>query len=158
MVKRSSKGACKYYISKFSPILEWQFVRICVIYHIKFKLPKCKIPCPALIYQVIQGCMWLIFLYMAIDQRVKWYFTDLKAIFTWIRILIFYISNSEWTVSNIFGLFLIDLLLKIWEIYKKCSNPVSFWARKMFFFLNGSEFRQKLIGIIIRVLVRHLCA
>ena len=28
----------------------------------------------------------------------------------------------------------------------------------MFFFLNGSEFRQKLIGTIIRVLVRHLHA
>ena len=28
----------------------------------------------------------------------------------------------------------------------------------MFLFLNGSEFRQKLIGTIIRVLVRHLRA
>ena len=33
------------------------------------------------------------FSYMAFDQRVKWYFTDLKAIFRWIRILILYISN-----------------------------------------------------------------
>ena len=27
-----------------------------------------------------------------------------------------------------------DLLLKIWEIYQRCSNSVNFWARKMFFF------------------------
>ena len=33
-----------------------------------------------------------------------------------------------------------------------------FEQEKCFFFLNGSEFRQKLIGTIIRVLVRHLCA
>ena len=46
-----------------------------------------------LIYQVSQGCIWLIFSYMAFDQKVKWYFTDLKAIFRWIRILIHYISN-----------------------------------------------------------------
>ena len=38
-------------------ILEWQFVQICVIYRIKVKLPKHKIPCPGLIYQVIQGCI-----------------------------------------------------------------------------------------------------
>ena len=30
---------------------------------------------------------------MAFDQRVKGYFTDLKADFWWIRILILYISN-----------------------------------------------------------------
>ena len=60
---------------------------------IKFKLPKHKIPCPGLIHQVIQGCMCLIFSYMAFDQRVKGYFTDLKAIFRLIRILILYISN-----------------------------------------------------------------
>ena len=68
------------------------------------------------------------------------------------------IHDSRETVSNIFGPYLRDLLLKIWDIYEKCSNSVNFWARKMFFFLNGSEFRQKLIGTIIRVLVRHLRA
>ena len=52
-------------------ILEWRFVQICVIYRIKFKLPKQKIPCPGLIYQAIQGCIQLIVLYMAFDQRVK---------------------------------------------------------------------------------------
>ena len=66
------------------------------------------------------------------------------------------ILDSHGTVSNSFGSYLTDLLLKIWEIYEKCSNSVNFWARKMFFFLNGSEFRQKLIGTIISVLVRHL--
>ena len=65
------------------------------------------------------------------------------------------IHDRHGTISNIFGPYLRDLLLKIWEIYKKLSNSVSFWARKIFFFLNGSEFRQKLIGTIIRVLVRH---
>ena len=30
--------------------------------------------------------------------------------------------------------------------------------KNVLFFLNRSEFRQKLIGTIIRVLVRHLCA
>ena len=68
------------------------------------------------------------------------------------------IYDSYETVSNIFGPHLSDLLMKIWEIYEKCSNSVSFWARKMFFFLNVSEFRQKLVGTIIRVLVRHLHA
>ena len=48
---------------------------------------------PALIYQVNQGYIWLIFSYIVFGQRVKWYFTDLKAIFRWIRILILYISN-----------------------------------------------------------------
>ena len=50
-----------------------------------------------------------------------------------------------------------------WEIFfekierfsVKCSSFVNFWARKTFFFLNRSEFRQKLIGTIIRVLMRH---
>ena len=44
------------------------------------------------------------------------------------------IHDSHGTVSNSFGPYLRDLLLKIWEIYKKCSNSVNFWARKMFFF------------------------
>ena len=44
------------------------------------------------------------------------------------------IHDSQWTVSNIFGPYLRDLPLKIWQIYKKCSNSVNFWARKMFFF------------------------
>ena len=74
-------------------ILEWRFVQICVIYRIKFKLPKHKIPCPGLIYQIIQGWVWLIFSYLAFDQRVKLWFTDLKAISRWIRILILYISK-----------------------------------------------------------------
>ena len=32
---------------------------------------------------------------MAFDQRVKWYFTDLKAIFRWITILILYIKQYK---------------------------------------------------------------
>ena len=40
------------------------------------------------------------------------------------------------------GLYLRDSLLKIWEIYKKCSNSISFWARKMFFFLMGQNFTR----------------
>ena len=70
--------------------LEWHLT-----YRIKSKLPKRKIPCPARRYQVIQGCIWLIFSYMAFDQRVKWYFTDLKAIFRWIRSLILYIKQNK---------------------------------------------------------------
>ena len=68
------------------------------------------------------------------------------------------IHDSRETVSNIFGSYLRDLLLKIWDIYEKCSNSVNFWAGKMFFFLNGSEFRQKWIDTIIRVLVPNLHA
>ena len=45
-------------------ILEWQFVQICIVYRIKFKLPKHKIPCPGLIYKKIQGYIWLIFSYI----------------------------------------------------------------------------------------------
>ena len=59
------------------------------------------------------------------------------------------IHDSTVTVWNIYIPYLRDFRLKIWEIYKKCSNSLNFWARKMFFFLNGSEFRQKLIGTII---------
>ena len=44
------------------------------------------------------------------------------------------IQDSRETVSNLFGPYLIDLLLKIWDIYEKCSKSVNFWARKMFFF------------------------
>ena len=70
------------------------------------------------------------------------------------------IHDSQWTVSNSFGPYLRDLLSKIWQIYRKCSNSVNFWARKMFLFVfkNGSEFCQKLIGTIFMVLVRHLHA
>ena len=50
-----------------------------------------------------------------------------------------YYSNFERFIKN-------DLTRSIFEL-EKCS-----------FFLNGSEFRQKLIGTIIRVLVRHLRA
>ena len=68
------------------------------------------------------------------------------------------ITCNRWdTVLNIFSPKL-DLLLKFCEIDQKCSNSLNFWARKMVFFINGSEFRQKLIGAIIRVLVRHLRA
>ena len=45
------------------------------------------------------------------------------------------IHDSHGTVSNLFCQYLSDLQLKIWEIYKKCSNSVKFWAWKMFFFL-----------------------
>jgi len=62
------------------------------------------------------------------------------------------------TVSNIFAY--------IWEIYygnfegfiKNALTRSIFELEKCSFFLNGSEFRQKLIGTIIRVLVRHLRA
>ena len=51
----------------------------------------------------------------------------------------------------------------IWEIYyrnfegfiKNALTRSIFELEKCSFFLNGSEFRQKLIGTIIRVLVRH---
>ena len=79
----------KYRLQK----LKKRFLQIRVTYRIKFKLPRRKIPCPAWIYQVIQGCIWPLFLYMGFVQRVKWYFTDLKVIFRWIRILILYMSN-----------------------------------------------------------------
>ena len=39
-----------------------------------------------------------------------------------------------------------------------CSNFVSFWARKMFFFSNRSEFRQKSNGSITKKLALHLNA
>ena len=44
------------------------------------------------------------------------------------------IQDSRETVSNLFGPYLRDLLMKIWQIYKKCSNSVNFLARKIFFF------------------------
>ena len=39
------------------------------------------------------------------------------------------------TISKIFVTDFNDFLMKFWEISKKCSNFVNFWARKMFFFL-----------------------
>ena len=36
------------------------------------------------------------------------------------------VHDRQWTVSNIFGPYLRDLLLKIWQIYKKCSNSFNF--------------------------------
>ena len=39
------------------------------------------------------------------------------------------------TISKIFVTDFSDFLMKFWEISKKCSNFVNFWARKMFFFL-----------------------
>ena len=44
------------------------------------------------------------------------------------------IHDSTVTVWNIYIPYLRDFRLKIWEIYKKCSNSLNFWARKMFFF------------------------
>ena len=51
----------------------------------------------------------------------------------------------------------------IWEIFVekferfslRYSNFVNIWARKTFFFINRSEFRQKLIVTIISVLMRQ---
>ena len=69
------------------------------------------------------------------------------------------ILDSHRYVSHISSPYLIDLLLKILEIYKKNALTWSiFELQKCSFFLNGSEFRQKLIGTIIRGLVRHLRA
>ena len=51
-----------------------------------------------------------------------------------------------------------DIFLSQIEIYEEFSNSVNFWARKLIFFLNGAEFRQKFIGTIIRGLVQHLRA
>ena len=48
--------------------------------------------CPALIYQVIQGYIRRFFSYMCCDQILEYYFTNLKALFRWIRIQIFHIS------------------------------------------------------------------
>jgi len=58
------------------------------------------------------------------------------------------------------------VLVPIWEIYywkferftKNALTRSIFELEKCSFFLNGSEFRQKLIGTIISVLVRHLRA
>ena len=36
------------------------------------------------------------------------------------------IHDNQWTVSNIFGPYLRDLPLKIWQLNKKCSNSVNF--------------------------------
>ena len=46
-------------------------------------------------------------------------------------------SSLLWikTISKIFVKDFSDLLIKFWEISKKCSNFVNFRARKMFFFL-----------------------
>ena len=60
-------------------------------------------------------------------------------------------------VSNIFCPYFKDLPSKILrDLQKQCLDSVNFRARKMLFFSNGSEFRQKLIGTIIRVAVRHI--
>ena len=64
------------------------------------------------------------------------------------------IHDSHEAVSNIFGPYLRDLLMKIKEIYEKCSYSVSFWATKMFFFFKWARISPE----IISVLVRHLHA
>ena len=56
------------------------------------------------------------------------------------------------------------VLVRIWEIYhwkfeiftKNALTWSIFELEKCSFFLNGSEFRQKLIGTITSVLVKHL--
>ena len=66
------------------------------------------------------------------------------------------INDSPGTVLNTFGPYLRDLLLKIWENIKNALTQWIFQLEKCVF-LNGSEFCQKLIVTIIRVLVRDLC-
>ena len=61
-----------------------------------------------------------------------------------IKVFMFDVKRNSWLPWDCF-INLRDLLLKIWDIYEKCSKYVNFWARKMFF-LTGSEFCQKLIG------------
>ena len=56
------------------------------------------------------------------------------------------------TTGELFQTFLICTLENFYWIFerftKKWSNSVNFWAKKLFFFSNGSEFHQKLIGTI----------
>ena len=61
------------------------------------------------------------------------------------------------TISNIFVTDISNFLMKFWEISKKCSNFVNFRAKKMFFFLNRSEFHQKKIGSVISDLMTTKC-
>ena len=61
------------------------------------------------------------------------------------------------TISKIFVTDFSDFLMKFWEISKKCSNFVNFRAKKMFFFLNRSEFHQKKIGSVISDLMTTKC-
>ena len=63
------------------------------------------------------------------------------------------INDSHGTVSNSFSPYLRDLLLKF-ERFPKNALTQSIFELEKCFFLNGSEFRQKLIGTIIRVQVR----
>ena len=66
-------------------------------------------------------------------------------------------SPHDWcyTVSNIFHKYLRDLLLKFWKMLE-LGQFLS--LKNVPLFLNGSDFRQKLIRTIIRVLVQHLYA
>ena len=67
----------------------------------------------------------------------RWYLVtkrDLEMVSKLLCLMVKNIHDSQWTVSNIFGPYLMDLLLKFWDIYKKCSNSVNLWARKIFFF------------------------
>ena len=115
-------------------ILEWRFVQICVIYRIKFKLPKHKIPCFWIIYQLTQGCIWLIFSYMAFDKRVKWYFTDLNAIFRWTRLkskvfsLYCFLKNFKWNKLSFFA------FVTFYSLKMRISFRILFNFSKIFVF------------------------
>ena len=70
----------------------------------------------------------------------------------WIKTIILALGKSQRFYYSFWYIF-------YWDIFKKCSNFVSFWARKMFFVcLNRSKFHQKSIGFIIRGLVRKFRA
>ena len=69
----------------------------------------------------------------------RWYLSDkygkfkkmpLKSLYLMVK----NVHDSQWTISNFLVRIWEIFLLKIWHIYKKCSNSVNFWARKMFFF------------------------
>ena len=59
------------------------------------------------------------------------------------------------TVSDVFCPHLRDFYGNFKEFIKIALTPSIFELEKCSFFLNGSEFRQKLIGAIIRVLIRQ---
>ena len=50
------------------------------------------------------------------------------------------IEDDHETFSNSYNSYLRDSLLEILDIYEKYSYLVNFWGRKIFLFLNGSEF------------------
>ena len=75
-------------------------------------------------------------------------------------------SYNVWWLTTLMIVVILfqTFFVHIWEIYywnfeRFIQNALTrsvFELEKCSFFLNGSEFRQKLIGTIIRVLVRHL--